>query len=583
MDAGQIKQQARQHLQQGETAVALDLLATLSERFPNDAEGLALLGIVMTMTGRHADAELRFRAALALQPAAYSVHNNLGNALKALGRLADAEISYRTALKIRPDYVHASSNLGALLTETGRLEEAQAWLQRATVQSPNFTDAWNHLGNLFSVQQDLPAAETCYRRALALSPHLVDSRCNLADLLLIDRRIREAEVLYREGLAGMPDDVSLRGGLARLLERKGEFAEAQRLLADLAQEELLHPRVLLARSALAEYADAGDKVIRDLESALEQPLADRQRMDLHFELGRLYDRAGIFDRAFHHYSAGNDLDHSCFDADATADEFRRIKTVFGRGTLVNTVGSGVSSELPVFIVGMPRSGTSLVEQIVASHPDVYGAGELDALDDLVAGLPARLRSGRPYPDCLDDAADPAALQSMALDHIEFLHGLAPEATRISDKMPHNFRHLGLIATLFPRGRIVHCRRDPRDTCLSIYFTQFNANHPYAHDLGDLARYYALYADLMKYWEAVLRVPMLTIDYENLVANQEATVRKIIAFLDLPWDDRCLKFHTSRRIVDTPSYQQVRKPIYDRSVRRWKNYQGFIAPYFDTTT
>ena len=580
MDIGQVKQQARQYLQRGDTAAARDLLLAVCERFTGDAEALALLGVALTMTGRHEEAVSRFKAALALQPAVSSLHNNLGNVLKVLGRLTEAEASYRTALKIRPDDVHACSNLGALLAETGRPEEAETILRKATTLAPGFADAWNHLGNLAAANGDFTNAETCYRRALEANPHFVDSRCNLADMLLLDRRMDEAEAIYREALTVQHGNTNLRAGLARLLERKGEFAEAQELLSALEGDDPRNPRVLLVRAALADRTGDTEDVIHALEAAIDQPLADRQRMDLHFELGRLYDRAGIFARAFEHYRAGNQLDSGRFDEAATAAEFARIKAAFAGDAFARRADAGSDSDVPVFIVGMPRSGTSLVEQIIASHPAVYGAGELDALDELTAALPARCDARRTYPECLADLVDAAVLRAVAEEHIERLRALAPGALRVSDKMPHNFRHLGLIAMLFPKARIIHCRRDPRDTCLSVYFTQFNVNHPYANDLAHLASYHAHYRDLMEYWEAVLPVPMLAVDYEKLVADQEATVRSIIDFLDLPWDDTCLQFHSSRRVVDTPSYQQVRKPIYDRSVGRWKNYRDFIAPFFD---
>jgi len=532
------------------------------------------------MQQRHQEALEHFEKALTLQPAAFSVHNNMGNSLRAAGDLSGAESSYRTALRIHPDYVHACCNLGALLAETGCNAEAETWLLKATRLQADFTDAWNHLGNLHLARNEHPTAEAYYRKALVINPRFVASICNLADLLLVDRRMDEAEALYREGITHMPDDPDIRGGLARLLERKGSLDEARKLVSTTGSHDEQNIRILLARSVLSDQAGEPDDIIQSLEAVLDQPISDRQRMDLHFELGRHYDRIAAYGKAFQHYRAGNELDRSEFDEMATIAEFDRLKKVFSRDRLDSWPRSGIDSNLPVFIVGMPRSGTSLVEQIIASHPRVSGAGELDAMDNLAGSLPERLGVPQPYPECLEHQISIPVLRSAAEIYIGDLRKFSPTAARVTDKMPHNFRHLGLIELLFPQARIIHCRRDPRDTCLSIYFNQFNINHPYAHDLGQLARYYALYDALMRHWSDVLSVPIMTVDYGTLVLKQEAVTREIIGFLGLPWSEACLQFHATRRIVDTPSYQQVRKPMHDGSLGRWKHYREFIGDYFD---
>lgn len=582
MDIEQQKQKARQYLQRGELAPALDLLTALCGQHPADVDGLALHGIVLTMSGRHEDAVSSFQKALMLQPDAFSIHNNLGNVFKAIGKIAEAEASYRSALRIHHGHIHACTNLGALLAETGRTQEAETLLTKVTRLAPDFVDAWNQIGNLYLTQNDLTAAESCYRKALAIDPSFADSLCNLAELLRADRRTNEAEAIYRKGLAAMPGHADLRGGLASLLERKGDFDEAINLVARRDDQGAYNPRILLARAALSDRISDTEDIIPELESALKVPMTVRERMDLHFEIGRLYDRAGAFKKAFYHYRAGNNLDQSEFDEQATVAEFDRLMDVFKRSNFARWPRSGFDSDLPVFIVGMPRSGTSLVEQIIASHPDAFGAGELDAIDSIAASLPGRLNARDPYPECLDHLASPVMLQAEAENYINSLRNLAPGAVFVTDKMPHNFRHLGLIELLLPGVRIIHCRRDPRDTCLSIYFNQFNYNHPYAHDLGHLGRYYDLYVELMDHWNTVLSTPILTVDYEDLIFNQEATTRLIVDFIGLPWNDDCLQFHRNRRIVNTPSYRQVRNPIHSRSVGRWKHYREYLSPYFDTS-
>jgi hypothetical protein len=227
--------------------------------------------------------------------------------------------------------------------------------------------------------------------------------------------------------------------------------------------------------------------------------------------------------------------------------------------------------LPVFIVGMPRSGTSLVEQILASHPNVHGAGELDDIARIVHRL------GGPVPSPSDLAQMTATtLRQAANDYLEKLSRLAPGAARVIDKMPHNFLALGYIDLLFPGCRIIHCVRDPRDTCLSIWFQQMTGNHPYTSDLAALADYYRQYQALMTHWKSVIRVPMLEVRYEDLVANIEQGARALVKFCDLDWNDQCLRFHENSRIVSTPTYDEVRRPIHDRSVGRWRHYERHLG-------
>ena len=234
------------------------------------------------------------------------------------------------------------------------------------------------------------------------------------------------------------------------------------------------------------------------------------------------------------------------------------------------------SKLPVFIVGMPRSGTSLVEQILASHPQVCGAGELEDAHGMTVTLATMLGGKIAYPACLTSAKR-RHLDELAQRYLAKLSKFSRTAMRVTDKMPHNFMALGLIELLFPGAHIIHCKRDPVDTCLSIYGLEFNTNHPYADNLEHLGAYYLEYLRLMEHWKTVLSVPILEVQYEELVADQEGVSRQMVEFCGLPWDVRCLNFHQAERVVTTHSYDQVRRPIYKQSVARWKNYESHLAP------
>jgi len=255
-----------------------------------------------------------------------------------------------------------------------------------------------------------------------------------------------------------------------------------------------------------------------------------------------------------------------------------VIATFGAEFFARTDRAGSQSELPVFIVGMPRSGTTLVEQILASHPMVHGAGELDYMRRIMQTLPERLGVQRPIPECAANI-DTALAERIAEEHLQHLREHSASALRITDKTPSNFLRLGLIALLFPKARIIHCQRDPLDTCLSCYFLRFGQGQAFAYDLDDLGRYYRDCARLMEHWRRVLPSPLLEVPYEALVADQEGWSRRLIAFLGLDWDDRCLAFYRSERQVKTASVWQVRQPVYASSIGRWRRYAKHLGPLF----
>ena len=234
------------------------------------------------------------------------------------------------------------------------------------------------------------------------------------------------------------------------------------------------------------------------------------------------------------------------------------------------------SNLPIFIVGMPRSGTTLTEQIIASHPAVYGAGELEAISRISQELSKDHEDTGGYPECMLHFQN-QEIEKLANGYLSNLRALAGDVLHVTDKMPHNFLHLGLIAILFPGARVVNCKRHPLDTCLSIYTQKFTNVHPYAYDLTELGQYYRQYERLMAHWEHVLADRIFTIQYEELIEEPEATSRRLIGYIDLPWDDRCLEFHETERPVKTASQWQVRQPVYKKSVNRWENYETHLAP------
>jgi hypothetical protein len=307
-------------------------------------------------------------------------------------------------------------------------------------------------------------------------------------------------------------------------------------------------------------------------------LPEAEQMELHFALGQMYADDARHEPSFRHLLAGNRLKRRsiAYDEAETLASFDRIRAVFTADLVAAGPEVGVPSRLPVFVVGMPRSGTTLVEQILASHPQAFGAGELLDLRRLAAALDG----AQAFPE-LVAALPRERLRRLGAAYLDALQARAPSAARIVDKMPANFQLIGLIAVALPEARIIHVRRDPVDTCLSCFSKLFSGQQPFAYDLAELGRYYRAYEALMAHWRQVLPPGMmLEVHYEDVVADVEGQARRLLAHCGMAWDDSCLAFHQTRRVVRTASAAQVRRPLYGSSVGRWHVYRDLARPLFD---
>jgi tetratricopeptide (TPR) repeat protein len=310
-----------------------------------------------------------------------------------------------------------------------------------------------------------------------------------------------------------------------------------------------------------------DEAIAPLEARLaEDGLYRREEIQLHFALGKLYDKQKSYDRAFGHYRRGNDLEPVQFNRAAYRDWVSAVIETYNPEFMLRAPRARNTSEMPVFIIAMPRSGTTLLEQVLASHPLVHGAGETGDIASVSAELLPLIRGGTMTEKALDDHAN---------RYLARLESLAGGAARVTDKTVNSFMDLGLIQLLFPKARIIHCVRNPLDTCLSCYFSKLSGSHPYSYNLDDLAAFYLQYHRIMQHWKRVLDLKFMEIRYEELVRDLEAGAKSMIDFLGLDWDPACLEFHKAQRQVTTISYDQVRKPIYTSSLNRWTHYAAHI--------
>jgi tetratricopeptide (TPR) repeat protein len=539
---------------------------------PQFAEVHGSLGNALMRLGRLEEAAASFRSALAIKPENAVLLSSLSNALLHLGHSEDAAASARRALAIKPDLAEAHAHLGAASLDLGRADAAAASFQRALAIRPDYPEALNNLGNALRSLGRYDQAIASYRRALALQPAFADAHNNLGIALRLQGNTAEAEESGRRALEINPDALAAIINLAEARADQGDFAAAEAMFS---RAIALQPDLVEAWTGIARVRRMTAADTSWLETAMrleQQPLRPRQAVALHYAIGKYFDDVGDFDRAFDHYSRANEFTKrqtEGYDPRRLRQAVDELIQIYDRAWLEQAQVCAVASTRPVFIVGMPRSGTSLVEQILASHPQVFGAGEQIFWSDASGAVQAAAREG-------GAAADLAS--RLARDYLQLLQNLSADALRVTDKMPGNFMYLGLIRAVLPGSRIIHVRRDPVDTCLSIYFQDFGTALAYANDLGDLAHYYGEYRRIMRHWQSILREgAMLEVPYEALIADQESLSRKLLEFLDLPWDPRCLDFHETARSVVTTSRWQVRQKISARSVGRWRNYTRHVAP------
>lgn len=548
---------------------------------PDLAEAHGSLGNVLRTLNRPHEAILQYKHALAIRPDCADLHNNLAGVLQTLGRLTEAVGHYQQALKLKLDDAEAHFNLGNALDALSRPAEAVASYEAALAIRPDLPGAHNNLGNVLQKLRRIDEAIAHYRRALDIEPDHAEAHRNLGNALLALDRNEEAIAHYERSLAITPGQAEVHNNIGAAYHVLGRFEDAYRAYE---QAVALTPRkaaILLNLASLKPFTATSDPRLKPLE-ALAEPgtsLDADDEIAVHFALGKAFSDLDQHERAFRHFLTGNALKRRriIYDESNTLRGFARIRAVFDRELLGERGGD--PSSLPVFIVGMPRSGTTLIEQILASHSRVFGGGEREDFRELVSTLTAA--NGAAFPETVATLS-PDDRRRLGARYLEAIKVTDPTAERIVDKMPMNFLYLGLIHLVLPQARIIHVRRDPVDTCASCFSLLFTGNLAYTYDLGELGRYYRAYEALMAHWRAVLpKDVMLEVAYEDVVADLEGQSRAILAHCGLKWEAACLSFHQTQRPVHTASVAQVRQPIYRSSVGRWRRYRAFLGPLLDT--
>jgi len=592
-------------LAEGEQAArrAVALAANMASAWNN-------LGIILQEELKLEESRVSLERALALEPNNAQTLNNLANSLKRLGLAAEAEKHWQAALELRPDYAEAYSNLSNLFNDQGEFDRAERMALRAIELNPGLADAYINLAGVQIARHRPADAFRALDALLAFAPTHPRALASKALAMKDLERLGEAMDYARRALAAAPETPEAHNAMGQVFQALGEFEpalaaydraaallgpaqmdaianraalftefgrqdEARQSMEAAAEAFPNLPGLLFGQTELRRF-EANDPLIAKMNALLARDgISLSDRVTLHFGLAKAMLDIGDSAQAFRHYDEGNRLKRSTFTFDVGESErwMGGVAEAFSAQRLAAKAGEGARSDLPVFVVGMPRSGTTLAEQIIASHPMAHGAGELRHLHALVDAI-------ENFPRSVADLSG-ASLNALGESYLAHIVPLAPRKARSVDKMPSNFLYCGMIRLILPDARIVHCRRDPVDTCLSCYSKLFAGEQSFTYDQRELGQYYRAYQGLMAHWRATLPAShFLEVDYEAVVEDVEAQARRILDFLGLPWDEACLRFHETQRPVRTASVNQVRQPIYSTSVRRWRKHAAHLQPLLE---
>jgi tetratricopeptide (TPR) repeat protein len=584
---------------------------------PAHIETLNNFGNLLASGNRFEEAKGYLQKAVELQPDFPQAHNTLGIAYLKLNEVKKAMHHLGEALRIQPEFVTALQNLGQAHLFLNQVDEAEEYFLKAKEKAGEIAEIDINLARVYMAKSELKKAVD-----LVLPYARRDGeKKELPMALVIIGQVHERQENYKKAKGAMERALELgfrsSGMLAHLgviqvqqlneydkgverleeaLEKDNRNLEAKCALAgaytilgklDLAEARLMevlevNPEHAHAYRQLAHIKKADEEnapSVEDMLKRIEDPeIPKPQKIELSYGLADAYDQLGEHDKAFPYLKTANDMDaeNHPFDMEKPRKAIKALKSIFTKEFFEERKEWGLQTDVPVFIVGMPRSGTTLTEQILASHPQVYGAGELKDIGEMKSVMRHEFKHPKAFPFCSADLTT-EQIDSLAERHLAHLRSMDPDAIRITDKMPFNYYALGLIHLLYPKAKLIHCMRNALDNCLSCYFLRFVDKMSFSTNMEQLGEIYRLHTEIMDHWKEVIPAPILEMQYEETVADQKAQTRRILDFCGLNWDDACMEFHKNDRPVKTASNWQVRQPIYSTSDGRWKNYRDHLGP------
>ncbi len=578
-------------------------LVKAMEAFPRSAELLTMRGLMAGRDGEIDTASELLAKALEINPKSAAACFNLSVLRHSQGREAESVELLRRTLEIDPKNVQAVNNLAGMLLDAGECLEALKYLQKYLELDPRSAQAYFNLSLALDMSGDSEQSIIALKNALKLDPKLKRGQFKLANHLVASGNFEEAYDLLQKWQQQEPDEPRLIAVQSRYLERQGRVEEARAKLDEIRPEDREIAMVKMSNAALLEvegnYAEAAEL----LEGLVAERSVDAvESLGIRFALGSIYDAMKEFDKAFENYRLGNEVRRKGFpvpfDGDRNQENFSVIADAYVAGwpqaKLADGTFAGCDSSVPIFILGMPRSGTSLTEQILGCHSQIFPAGELREFSAAVRkthGEPEEADAGGGFKIVENELAghqspvipgefDRETLQQIGQSYVDAVVALSGGEPHVTDKMPFNFLFAPLIKMALPNAKIIHTRRNPVDTCLSCYFQNFAGGSEFSFDLRDAGLYYRNYEMVMDRWRNELGLEMLEVDYEETVTDTETVVRRILDFCGLEFEPECLSAHRSKRPVITASYQQVRQPVYTKSVERWRNYEQHLSPLLE---
>jgi len=564
--------------QQGDLQQAAQIYQQLLETEPEHADANHLLGLIAHQSGNHELAVQLVLKAIHKNPSQPMYYDNLAIVLRGMGKLDDAANCYQQVVRIQPEHATAYQNLGNVRLQQGNLPAAiDAYLQAIRL-TPDNACVHNNLGVAWLKQGNLIEAEKSFREAIRVQSDYAEACSNLGITLKNQGKLEEAEAALKQALTMNPDDAGSHNNLGNILMSLGKLKEAGESYSRALQIRPDYTEAFRSLSNLKRYSEIDGETLRMEGLFHSLDISQEQQMHLGFALGKIYEDVEDHEKSFAYIMQANHLFRSSYNYDLAEDKafFDLVTNIFDQSFMQQHQDCGNKDQTPIFIVGMPRSGTSLVEQILASHPQVYGAGELLYLKQVILRACGEVPGYNFLKNIESFRHDD--FTSLGNAYLEKMRSHSASAKYITDKLPHNFFYLGMIKIILPHAKIIHCQREPLDNCLSIYKKYFSDNQRYAYNLEELGKYYRFYQALMEHWHHTLPANSIyDIKYEALVADQENQTKALLKHCGLPWDDHCLSFHKTNREVKTASAAQVRQPVHQRSVHLWKRYETHLQP------